>query len=187
MLRIFSIITSLFLSVEGFASETAHHEGGVPWVLIQKQSFNFLLVLGLLVYLLRSKIRDYYTARVETFEKLAILAKQAKQDAENQKREMIARLEALESSAAASIARARKEAEDMRVKIENEAKALAKQLREDASTTTNREIERAKHELQDEVLSLAMTQAREHLKTSVKEPEQKRLQNEFVDKIQVVR
>lgn len=161
--------------------------GGIPWEMLQKQAFNFVLVVGLLVYFLRAKVVEYFKLRVDTFEKQAILAKKAKQDAENQKHEMKNRLEKLQATAAQSVDQARREAEEMRKKIEAEALALATQLKNDAAETAKREVERAKAELKEEVLNLAMAQTREHMKTSVKETDQTRLQNEFVDKIQVGR
>lgn len=190
MLRVLLGLAVLALATQGFAQEhgaAPGEHGGIPWEMLQKQAFNFLLVLGLLVYFLRGKITEYFKARVDTFEKQAILAKKAKQEAEDQKHEMKNRLEKLQATAVDSVDRARREAEELRKKIEAEALALAAQLKNDASETAAREIERAKAELKEEVLALAMAQTREHMKTSVKETDQTRLQNEFVDKIQVGR
>lgn len=191
MLRVLFGLTILIAASYGYAQEhaaEAHGEhAGIPWEMLKKQAFNFVLVVGLLVYFLRAKVVEYFKARVDTYEKQAILAKKAKQEAEDQKHEMKNRLEKLQATAADSVDRARKEAEEMKKKIEEEAQALATHLKQEASETAKREIERAKAELKEEVLALAMTQTREHMKTSVKETDQTRLQNEFVDKIQAGR
>lgn len=177
----------LFASIAMAAGGEAHGDGHIPWGTIQKQIFNFILVFGGLAFVLRSKVKAYYSSRAESFEKNAVVAKKAKEDAENQMREIHSRLEKLESGRTASVEQAKKDAEALKEKMQAEALALAKQLREDAEATAKNEVEKIKHELRDEFLSYALSHTREQLKQTVQEQDQKRLQNEFVDKIQVVR
>lgn len=184
MLKI-AIIQALSTIALGAGAEAHGEHSEIPWGLIIKQAVNFGVVIGVLIYLLRSKIGDFFRERAISFEKLVVLAKKAKEDAETQKREISARLERLETTAADSVEQAKREAEELKAKIQAEAKTLAEQIRQDAAKTAEREVHRAKQELRDEVLAQAMKTTREIMKTSVKEVDQKRLQNEFVEKIQV--
>lgn len=172
------------LAAGGGHGEDLHH---IPWDMIQKQAFNFLLVVGGLTILLKSKVSSYFAQRAQSFESLVVLAKKAREDAEKQKAEISVRLQKLETTATESVERAKREAEELRAKIQAEAESLAKQIRDEAKKTVEREIEKAQAELKDELLSQAMASAKETMKTSVQENDQKRLQNEFVEKIQVLR
>jgi F-type H+-transporting ATPase subunit b len=167
----------------------AEHEGPVeiPWGLIVKQVVNVAVISGVLVYFLRAQIKAFFKNRAESFEKLLVLAKKVKEDAELEKKDISARLERLAASANDSVEKSKREAADLKVKLQAEAEALAKQIREEAAKTVDREIQKARQELREELLSQAMTTTRETMKTSVKETDQTRLQNEFVEKIQVNR
>ena len=67
-----------------------------------------------------------------------------------------------------------------------DAQEIILNLKKETERTADSEIQRAKLELREELLSAALTQAKQILKDKVNEPDQKRLQNEFVEKIQVV-
>lgn len=180
------LIVIYILSTAAFgagAAEGEHHE--IPWGLIIKQAVNFGVVIGVLIYLLKNKIGEFFRDRAASFDKLVVLARKAKEDAETQKRDISARLERLQATAQDSVEQAKREAEELKAKIQAEAKLLAEQIRQDAMKTAEREVHKAKQELREEVLSQAMKTTREVMKTSVKEVDQTRLQNEFVEKIQV--
>lgn len=180
---------ALVLIAISFCCTSAFAAGGegVPWDMILKQTISFLIVVGLLYALLGKHVVTLFRERAESFEKLLNAAKQAREDAEAQREEILQRLQKLESTAQSSIESARAEAEQLKLKIRSEAEYVSKQIRDEAQRTAAREIDRAKQELKQEALQLAMAQTRESLRTNVAEPDQKRLQNEFVDKIQVVR
>ena len=60
-------------------------------------------------------------------------------------------------------------------------------MKRETERTAESEIQRAKLESRDELLNASLEQAKKILKEKVNEPDQKRLQDEFVEKIQVVR
>ena len=189
MKRLLSVVTILLFAMVAFANEPAHGGGaeGIPWAMITKQAINFSILVGLLVYLLGAKVKEFFVSRAKTFDGLLILAKKTKEDAERQKREISSRLERLQTTAQESVERARKEAEELRARIAADAVAAAKEIREEAKKSAEREIDRARKGIREEILAQSIAATRTSLKTSVKEPDQKRLQNEFVEKIQVVR
>jgi F-type H+-transporting ATPase subunit b len=158
-----------------------HH--GIPWLMITKQTISFVCVVGILIYFLRKPVVEFFAQRATSFEKLLVLAKKAKEDAEVRKKEISLKLQSLESTANESISKAHQDAEELKQKIKMEAEQAAKSLREEARLAAQHEIERAKQEIRLEALTLAMKQTRESMVTNVAEPDQKRLQNEFVEKI----
>jgi F-type H+-transporting ATPase subunit b len=164
----------------------AGHEEGIPndvWF----QCINFLLFAGVVDYLLRQPLKTYFKDRANSFRLAMTKAEASRQDAEKQKREIENRLRTLENSAQDSLVHARAEAEELRKRIVREAQELSAKLKEDAQRTAEIELQRAKTELREEVLAQAVTAAKSVLSEKIAEGDQKRLQTEFVDKIQAVR
>lgn len=180
----FLIAVSLFANVSFAASDA--HGGGIPsdvWF----QFFNFTLFAGLIVYFLRNPVKTYFQERARSFSVAMTKAEAFRQDAEKQKREIETRLRTLENSAQDSLTHARAEADELRKRIVREAQELSLKLKEDAKRTAEIELQRAKNELREEVLSQAVTAAKAVLSEKIADTDQKRLQTEFVEKIQAGR
>lgn len=151
------------------------------------QFVNFFLFVGLLVFFLRKKVAAYFQQREANFKQALIKAEHARKAAELQKNVIKEKLNQLEASAKSDLAKAQKDAEELKIKILAEAKDLVANMQKETERTAESEIQRAKLELREELLKGAIGQAKKILKEKVNEPDQKRLQDEFVEKIQVVR
>lgn len=150
------------------------------------QFVNFGIFAVLLFVLLRKKVVSYYQEREAQFKQALIKAEHARKEAEEQKKLIQQKLEKLEMSAAEDVARAKKEAEELKQKIVHDAQDIMAGMKKDAELSAQSEINRAKQELREELLTQALELSKKLLKEKMNEPDQKRLQNEFVDKIQVV-
>jgi F0F1-type ATP synthase membrane subunit b/b' len=84
------------------------------------------------------------------------------------------------------LTQAQSEAAELRQRLVQEAKVLATKLADEAQRAANVEVERAKAELRAELLSKALDGSRKKLSTKLGTLEQKQLENEFAEKIQVV-
>ncbi len=151
------------------------------------QFVNFFLFIALLIFLLRKKVVAYFQEREATFKQALIKVEHARKAAETQKNIIKEKLEKLEASAKSDLAQAQKDAEELKLKILSEARELVANMKKETERTAESEIQRAKLELRDELLNAAIDQAKKILTDKVNEPDQKRLQDEFVEKIQVVR
>jgi len=151
------------------------------------QFVNFSIFVGLLFFLLRKKVVAHFKDRESTFRQALIKAEHARKEAETQKNIIKEKLDKLESGAKLDLERATREAEELKAKILSEAQEIIANLKKEAERTAESEIQKAKLELREELLSGAIAQAKQILNEKVKEPDQKRLQKEFVEKIQVVR
>lgn len=177
------------VSLSAWAASGGGHHGdeGIPFKLIFTQTFNLLIFVGLMVYLLRKPLATHFAERKKSFHELVDRAEKARREAESAKREMAERVAHIESTAQSSMKDAEREAEEMRKKIINEGAALSQRMQVEAKKTAEMEVERARNELRVEVLRAATEQTEKMLREKVGDPEKKRLQNEFVDKFQVVR
>lgn len=178
------------LPVLAFA-EDAHHaaadDHSIPWMTVISQAFNFFLLIALLTWVSKKAVVKMFGERRQVYLDLVQRADAAKNEAEKNRREIAGRLKTMEDSSQASLAQAKAEAQELQKKIVNEAQELSNKVREESERAAKFELERAKQELRAEVLSTALDAARRSLVEKVGGPEQKKLQNEFVEKIQVVR
>lgn len=175
-----------FAQEHGEAHGGGHEAAGLPTA-VYYQAINFVLYAGLLFFFLRKPVKNYFSNRQADFKQALIKAEAARKEAETKKKEIQERLARLQNSSQDSIAQARAEAEALKAKILQDAAELSQKLREDARRTAELEIERAKHELREELLNQSVALAQKMLADKMVEQDQKRLQTEFVDKIQVVR
>ena len=183
-----STLLMVLLPVFALAEEAAHEAAGgeghheIPFS-VTLQAINFVLYGGLLFFFLRKPTITYFRNRHEAYKQALVKAESARREAELKKREIQERLEALELSSAESIEQARVEAEAMKKRIVEEAKSMSTHLRNEARRTAEFEIERAKGQLREELISQSVALSKKMLEEKIGEPDQKRLQTEFVDKI----
>jgi len=171
---------------EGHAVDHGHGPVEIPWnhILIQVANLGGLLIF--LAWVLRKTVSQYFSERRQVYLDLVQKADAAKLQAEQSRRDIASRLENLEATTKQSLQQAKAEATELRSRIVNEAKELAEKLREESDRSAKLEVEKAKNELRTEMLAKAVEAARAALKEKVGGPEQKKLQSEFVEKIQVV-
>ena len=168
--------------VNGAEHEAAAHEAGIPTVVIL-QFINFFLYVGLIVFFARKPISDFFKNRQAGFFTALKRADAARAEAQAKRAETQARLSKLESSRDESIQKARTEAAALRQQIVNEAKELSAKLQTEAQRTAEVEIERAKMDLREELVNQSVAMAQRILSDKMQDQDQKRLQDEFVKKV----
>ncbi len=166
---------------------SAHDAHAIPWNSILVQTINFVLLFGLLIFFLRKTVKSHFINRAETYRDLVTKAESAKVEAEKSKTEIQSKLRRLELSATEGLDQARAQAAELKTKLVREANELAAKLSKDAERSAQVEIDRAKAELRAELLSQALETSRKNLGANLGTAEQKQLENEFAEKIQVVR
>ena len=173
-------------TTEHAGAHGADHHADIPWGSISVQAFNFGLLLVILFVLLRKAVKAHFAERASSYQELVDRAENARREAQRNHDEMKRRLEGLESSAQQNVAKARAEAEELRNRLMNEAKDLTQKMEEEAKRTTAIELDKAKALLRKDLLEKALTSSSEFLKKGLGTNEQKKLQNEFAEKIEVV-
>jgi F-type H+-transporting ATPase subunit b len=172
------------LAEEGGA-EHAEHAEGIPRVVVY-QFINFFGLMAILYFALKNRVRDFFTKRHDNLTSAIREARRAKEEAETRHQEYVVKIQNLEREASAYLDQIKREAEDSKRRIIEEAKKLAENVRREAARAAENEAEKAKAELHDEVITQALDGARKILSQSVAENDQRRLQKEFVEKIEAV-
>ena len=184
----FASVMSIVLPVVAFAAEhedvgeAAHEAQGIPSA-VYYQGINFVIFAALGFYFLHKPTKQFFYHRREKFHAALKKAAQAKAEAEARKNEIRERLVTLENSAQKTLDEARTEAQAMSTKILQDAADISKNFREEANRTAQAEIARAKAELRDDLLNQSLVLSKKIMAEKMVEPDQKRLQTEFVDKI----
>lgn len=185
----------LLLMSSAWAEDSAHTaahgaehagHGSIPWDVLTVQAFNVVLLLALLTFLMRKSVAVHFKTRASEYFDLVQRAEKARAEAEKGKLEIQGRLSTLEASAGRAAETARAEAETLKQKMLVEARHLAERLEQEAKQSVAVELEKAKAELRRELLSGAIENASQSLRKDLGANEQKKLQNEFAEKIQVV-
>lgn len=169
----------------GQAAGDAHEGGGLP-TMFWLQVVNFTIYLGAIIFFARGPLREMFKGRYDGFFSAVKRAEAAKAEAEMKRKEIQDRLAKLEATRDESIQKARSDAAALRNQIVEEAKLLSAKLKADAERTAQLEVERAKYELREELLAQSVQMSKRILTDKMQDQDQKRLQSEFVDKIQVV-
>lgn len=182
-------LTALFLmAASAFASGAAGADPhAIPWRTVSIQAFNFLILVAGLAYVLRQPVKEHFAVRLKTYSDLVRRADDAKAEAEKSHREISERIRKLQATADQSIVEARNEAEAIKTRLIAEAKAVSLRIEEESKRSIELEFEKAKVALRKELLSRALEASKEYFQKNLGTTEQKRLQTEFVEKIQVVR
>lgn len=175
------------LSAYALAASGGHDDHSIPMSAIVFQVINFGLFVTILVVLLKGKVATYFRTRAQDFTVARNRAAELKAAAEQQKRDIEAKLRHLESTAKQTVENARKEALALKASILREAEEMAEKIRKEAEQTARSEVERAKEELRQSLLSEAIEAAKNSVSKNLSASDQKRLQGEFVEKIQAVK
>ena len=181
------LMMSSIWAQEGAEHAAEHGEAlSIPWGNIFVQAFNLFLLVALLTYLLRKTVKQHFAQRALEYKELVDRAENARQEAEKTNHDIKNKLAKLEAGAKENVNRAEQEAKILRGRLMDEAKTLGQKLAQDAQRTAVIELEKAKSELRHELLEQALQRSSDNLKKSLGSMDQKNLQNEFVEKIEMV-
>lgn len=178
-----------FCAEQAHAASGAHDAHGpvsIPWHSLFVQAFNFGFLLLLLGYFLRKTVKAHFANRAAEYTQLVQKAEAAKAEAERTRATIQERLSKLESTADEAASKAKSDAAELKMRMMAEGKALSNKIEVEAQRSIAVELEKAKTELREELLGKALEAAGEKLQKNLSSTEQKKLQNEFVEKIQVV-
>jgi F-type H+-transporting ATPase subunit b len=180
-------MTSLLLLVPALALAAGngehHADSGALIKDFAYRCFNFALMIGLLVYFVRKPIRNALRNRREEIEKTLADAQAAKEAAEAKYREYSAKLEKATEEIAAISASILREGELERDKILESAREMSAKIQQEADAKASNAVASAKAELREEAARLAVELAEDMLKKEFSSNDQKRLVDEYMQKV----
>jgi F-type H+-transporting ATPase subunit b len=161
--------------------EGGHH--GLNWWDFTLRLMNFAIMVGLLVYLLKKPLRNFFISRREGIQTTLAELEAKKVEAEKICAEYQAKLATLDQEVGQILAEYIQEGETEKRKILEAAEKQAEYLKQQAHLTIQQEVKSARESLQEEIAELTVAAAEELLRKSIKAKDQERLVKEFIAKV----
>lgn len=186
---IFGSLFGMFYTTFALASSEAGGHGaehsGVP-VVVLYQAINVAIILGAGIYFGKQKVVEFFLHKRTSFLQAQEKAQGVLRQAEHEHHEVKTRLDKLKVTREESISKAKADAIDLRKQIVKDAQVLAKKLQDEALLSAKIEVERAKHHLKEQLIKEAFELSKKDLSSKATSDDQKKLQEDFISKVQVV-
>jgi F-type H+-transporting ATPase subunit b len=147
------------------------------------KTFNFVVLVGFLYWLLAAKIKDFFSGRRVEIKESLEKAVERKAEAEKKYREYSEKLDkaSLEIDGIFEMIKAQGITEKQ--KIIEDAEKTAKKMKEDASARIEQEMKKATEQLKAQAVELSVKMAEEILKRSITKDDHKAMVEDYINKV----
>lgn len=182
--RITPLLAVLVLAVATacLAGEGGEGRGRQIWDMVWR-ILNFLILVAILWKLLADKIKKYFSDRRIEIAEMIDTADKARTEAEKQFADYQSRLKNIDSDIQEIRDAIMGELEGEKQRIIEEGKAVAERIIEQAKWSAEQEIIKAKNSLRNQVVDMAGDMASGLVTNSMTPEDQKRLIEEYLDKV----
>ena len=177
----FAVMATTMSGLAWASEGGGHHE--LNWWDFFLRLMNFAIMLGLLIYLLKKPLGNFFVSRRENIQNTLIELEQKKLEADKKCAEYKAKLSTLDKEVGQIIAEYVQEGEAEKSKIIEAAQKQAEYLKQQAQLTIQQEIKSARESLQEEIADLTVAAAEVILRKNIKAKDQDRLVQEFIAKV----
>lgn len=182
LMLLFVIIVLLF-SALSFASSGEEH-GAKGWMATDTyRVMNFTVLAVALFFVLRKPVAQALNDRINGIENQLGDLEERKREAEKQLAEYNEKLATLDQEAEKIIQGYIKQGEDAKIRILEEAEAVAEKLEEQARKSIEHEFKQAKLALQQDIMEKAIAKAEEMITQKITSEDQDKLIDEYLDKV----
>ena len=158
-------------------------EEGRNWVGFGWRAFNFVVLAGLLYWLMADKVKKFFKGRQKdvqtTLEGLAV----AKKEAENKFAEYNARLDKATDELEAMAAMIGRQGLAEKERIVADAERAAEKMKDDARKRRDQEMKTARHDLREEAVRLSVQMAQEILRDNITAADHGAMVGDYIDKV----
>lgn len=175
------ILPSIVLAASG---GHGGHDNEIPKVTIY-QVINLVILFAGIIYYTKDAVISLFSTRKMAYIEAANKAAAARAEAEKNFADIKSKLENLDKNRAADIEKAKKQAEDLKAQLRQEAQNISNKIKADAELTVKLESERAQRELRTQLLKDSVEAARVVLTKDISAADQDKLQKEFINKVGV--
>ena len=177
-----SVFVGILLSQTVFASGDGGHGPAVPDKSVVYAVINFIILIGLLYYVLKKPAKEFFKGRsVDTKDKMTE-SKKAYDEAYRQFEEIEAKLKRADEEGKGILTTLKEEAELEKQRIVVQAKSYSEKLKSDAQMIAKNEVDRAKISLRAEAVKISAQLAKQKL-SNINANEHANLSNEFIANI----
>ena len=169
-----------------FASEASHQENQAPDLKLVFRLINFAIFAGVLGFVLKKPVADYFSKRSELLKEKIEANRASHQKALEEHQEIARKLKNIEQESRELLTSFHQDGIREKEKIIEQANSLVSQLREDAKKITESELKKAKEELKNIAIGLAVELAEKSVQRDITAEDEMNLAHNFVKGIDKV-
>jgi len=184
--KIFFFTLFIFLISISIAFAAAEGEGSKDskeWIDLGKKTFDFIVLVGLLYWLLAAQIKEFFSGRRAEIKKNLEESVEKKAEAEKKYREYSEKIDkaSVEIDGICEMIKAQGVTEKQ--KIIEDAEKAAKKMKEDAHARIEQELKGASDQLKAQAVQLSVQMAEEILKRNITAQDHETMVKEYMDKV----
>jgi F-type H+-transporting ATPase subunit b len=184
--KIFFFTLFIFLISISIAFAAAEGEGGhdsKEWIDLGKKTFDFVVLVGLLYWLLAAQIKEFFSGRRVEIKKTLEETVERKADAEKKYREYSEKIDKASVEIDGIFEMIKAQGISEKQKIIEDAEKAAKKMKEDAQARIEQELKGASDQLKAQAVQLSVQMAEEILKRSITAQDHEVMVKEYMDKV----
>jgi F-type H+-transporting ATPase subunit b len=184
--KIFFFTVFIFLISISIAFAAAEGEGGhdsKEWIDLGKKTFDFVVLVGLLYWLLAAQIKEFFSGRRAEIKKTLEESVEKKAEAEKKYREYSEKIDKASVEIDGIVEMIKAQGITEKQKIIEDAEKAAKKMKEDAHARIEQELKGASDQLKAQAVQLSVQMAEEILKRSITAQDHETMVKEYMDKV----
>ena len=184
--KFFFFTLFIFLISISIAFAAAEGEGGKDskeWIDLGKKTFDFIVLVGLLYWLLAAQIKEFFSGRRVEIKKNLEESVEKKAEAEKKYREYSEKIDKASVEIDGIFEMIKAQGITEKQKIIEDAEKAAKKMKEDAHARIEQEMKGASDQLKEEAVQLSVKMAEEILKRSITAQDHEAMVKEYMDKV----
>jgi len=161
-----------------------HPESGVPGKAMIFAAINLIILLLILGYFLRKPAKEFFASRSALIKRGLEDSQKLREDAQAKYAEYEKRIQGIDEEMQTLIAQLKEDGKLERARIIQEAQDQVVALRSTSERVMKQELRKAKEDLKREAVNLAAELAEELVKKSMTPEDQKRILEQYIDKME---
>jgi F-type H+-transporting ATPase subunit b len=184
--KLFFFTLFIFIISINIAFAAAEGEGGKgskEWIDLGKKTFDFIVLMGLLYWLLAAQIKEFFSGRRVEIKKNLEESVEKKAEAEKKYREYSEKIDKASEEIDGIFEMIKTQGITEKQKIIEDAEKAAKKMKEDAHARIEQELKGASGQLKEQAVQLSVRLAEEILKRSITAQDHETMVKEYMDKV----
>jgi F-type H+-transporting ATPase subunit b len=173
----------LIMTADVFAASGGGESHGSEWKDFAWRMMNFVILAGLLYWLLAKKVKEFFSGRRDEIKLDLEQAQAAKEEAEKKYKEYTAKLEKATEEIAGISEMIKSQGLVEKERIIADAKKAAVKMKEDTQSRVEQEMKKAGNMLRAEAVKLSVEMAEELLKRNIQAADHDVLVKDYLDKV----
>jgi len=153
------------------------------WLGWLQKTFNFVVLVGLLFWLLSAKMKEFFTGRRAEIKETLEKSVEKKAEAEKKFREYSEKLDKASSEIDGIFEMIKAQGVTEKQKIIEDAEKTAKKMKEDAQARIEQELKKASDQLKAQAVQASVQMAEEILKRNITAQDHETMVKEYMEKV----